>query len=247
MNPKVPAQPQQQANAGRTCLGMGCVTVAVLLAFLACAFIGGGLWAVHHFKETYTSAEPEKMPETLTSDEPIDVQSSASAEGTTTSSSANSVATAPSLPAPQVKELEKRWKSFDKAADREEKARVEFTAEEINALLQSGKNTRGRVFVSIENNVGHVRFSIPLKNVPMVKNRYLNGEATVEASPDGDPNKARISNIKLANSSVSDGVLNQRFFGVTSGREAIKDWLRRQNIETFRIENNRVIGETRGD
>ncbi|MFN2624320.1 MAG: hypothetical protein ABR611_15910, partial [Chthoniobacterales bacterium] len=146
-----------------------------------------------------------------------------------------------------MREAEKRWKAFDKAGDRDEKAHVEFTADEINALLQSSKNTRGKVFVSIDNDVARVRFSIPLKNVPMVRHRYLNGEATVESSSDGDPNKARISNIKLANSSVSDGVLNQRFFGVTSARGAISDWLRKQNITTFRIENGRVIGETRGD
>lgn len=242
MNPRVSAQQQPQAKGGGTCFGMGCVTLAVLLGFLAFAFIGGGLWAVHHFKETYTSAEPEKMPETLTSEEPVEVRGSTSTAGTTTSTSA-----APSLPPPQMREVEKRWKTFDKAGDRDEKARVELTADEINALLQTSKNTRGKVFVSIDNDVAHVRFSIPLKNVPMVKNRYLNGEATVESSPDGDPNKARISNIKLANSSVSDGVLNQRFFGVTSARGAISDWLRKQNVQTFRIENGRVIGETRGE
>ena len=77
--------------------------------------------------------------------------------------------------------------------------------------------------------------------------RYLNGEATVEASSDGDPDKARITNITLGNQAVPDSVLDQRLLGWSSMRGLIREWLEDKNIAVFKIENGQVIGETRAE
>lgn len=234
MNEQVNIPPAPRAGG---CCGMGCLTLVALLVFLAFAFVGGAFWAMKHLRQKYSASEPISMPEALTSDAPASVEGSA-IEGSPPQPN----------PAPlQAREAETRWKAFEKATDRQEKARIELTAGEINALLQNHRNTRGKAFVWIENNVGRVRVSIPLKDVPLMKGRYLNGEATVEASPDGDPNKLRISNVVLANSSVSDRVMDQRFFGLSSMRSAMGDWLNEQNITSLRVENNRAIIETRGE
>jgi len=219
------------------CCGMGCLTVMALLIFLGFAFVGGGLWAVHHLGRKYSSPEPSTLPEVITLDAPASVESPALERASPTQPSAAPV---------QSRPVETRWKAFERAADRNEKAQIELTAGEINALLQNNRNTRGKVFVSIENNVGRVRFSVPLKDVPLMRDRYVNGEASVEASPDGDPAKARITNITLANNSVPDAIVDQHMFGWPSLRGLIADWLSDQEIASFRIENNRVLGETRG-
>jgi hypothetical protein len=236
MNQVAAPPPEPQRTGGGGCCGMGCLTLVLLLVFLALAFVGGGFWAAHHLSNKYTSPEPVELPEEDTSDAVAQTQSGTPVEQ-------------PPAPAPSVtpREVEERWKAFDKAADRNQKARIELSAAEINGLLQNNKNTRDKVFVSIENNVGHVRFSIPLKNVPMMKDRYLNGEVNIKASPDGDPAKAEISNIILSNQAVPDSMMDQRLFGWPSLRGAVSDWLDKQDIETFRIENNRVISETRGN
>jgi len=212
---------------------MGCLTLVALLLFFIFACIGGAFWGVQHLRTKYSDSDPIAMPEVLTSDAP------ASVDGTAIEAPSSAATPVP------VREAEARWKAFEKASDRLQQARIELTAGEINALLQRNESTRGKVFVRIENNIGYVRVSIPLKDVPLMKGRYLNGEATVEASPDGDPNKARISNVVLANNSVPDGVMEQRLFGWSSMRGVISDWLNKQNITTFRIENDRVIGGTR--
>lgn len=215
---------------------MGCLTAVALVVFLFVAFVAGGFWAVHHLRHEYSSTEPLPMPEVITSDEAAPPQDAAPDSALQTSAT----------PVP-VRETEKRWKAFEKAADKSEPKRIEMNAGEINALLQTHRNTRGKVFVWIEGSVGKVRVSIPLKNVPLMKGRYLNGEATVETAPDGDPNKVRISNIVLSNNSVADGVMDRRLFGWSSMRGMMLDWLNKQNISSVRIEDNRVIGETRGN
>ncbi|MDQ6912226.1 MAG: hypothetical protein M3128_05060 [Verrucomicrobiota bacterium] len=226
-NPVAPAPPP---NAGSGCCGMGCATLLALIVFFAIAFFGGGLWAIHHYKHKYTSREPVTLPNEEISEEPAAV-----------------AAASPSLAiaAPvAVRHAETDWKAFEKAGKRNEKARIALSAAEINSLLQS--NNEAQVNVTIDNNVGRVRFSMPLKNIPMLKGRYLNGEGTVKASADGDPGKAEISHIILSGENVPDSVIDQRFLGMKSLRSVISDWLDKRNIQSFRIENNTVIGETRG-
>jgi len=138
-----------------------------------------------------------------------------------------------------------RWKAFEKAARRGEKARIELTASDINALLADGKNTRGKASVSVQNNVGHVTVSVPLDKVMFMNGRYVNGQATVQASPDGDPAKGQISNVTIGNQSVPDDFIDRRIFGWSTIRGYIMEWLDDENIASFRIENNRAIAETR--
>ena len=232
MNPGTP--PPQEKGIG--CLGKGCLTGVGLVVFLAIAFVGGSYWAVHHLRQTYSAPEPIALPEVSESD-------LVASEGTTAPVPPAAV---PTVAPPPVVPVQKRWKAFEKAKDRNENANIVLTAPEINALLSANKKTRGKGYVSIENNVGHISVSIPLDKVFMMGGRYLNGEATVEPSPDGNPMSARITNITLNNQPVPDSVLDRRLFGWSSMRMQINKWLSDERITYFKIEDNRVIGEKQG-
>jgi hypothetical protein len=221
-------QPQDRGGLG--CLGKGCLTGVGLVIFLAIAFVAGTYWALHHLRQKYSAPEPLPLAESeLVASEEI-----------------APTPPAPAVPTPKVVPPEKRWKSFEKAKDRNENANIVLTASEINALLNASSKTRGKGSVSIENNIGHLRVSIPLKKVFMMEGRYLNGEATVEPSPDGNPFSARITNIILNNQPVPDSVLDRRLFGWSSMRMQINKWLSDERITSFKIEDNRVIGEKQG-
>jgi hypothetical protein len=229
---------------------------------LLAALAGGTYWGIKRFQNTYSAPEPMTFPEGTT----------AWQEGTPEEVENDEVAPAaqpeqlepaqaqPAEPAdyvePVAADVHLRWRAFEKAADKHQKARIHLSAAEINSLLAADPDTNGRAHVSIENNVGHVRVSIPLDNllknagwaqsVLGVQGRYLNGEATVEASPDGDPAKARISNVKIGDAAVSDDWLDRQIFGMKSVRMAISEWLADQEIQSFYIRQNRVYAETRG-
>lgn len=225
-------------SSGAGCLGKGCLTFVVLLLILSAALIGGSFWGLHYLRQKYSATEGVKLPtlDRTSTIAPTPVTEPTASPGETSNASATEYA----------EEVQARWDAFEDAADRGERARIELTADDINALIQNDREVRGKVFVAIENNIGRVRVSIPLENVFMMGGRYLNGEATVEASPDGDPFKARISNVVLANQPVPDDVLDRQIFGWSSVRTLITDWLNDEDISTFKIQNNRVIGETRG-
>ena len=246
MNLNQPATPQSRGG----CAGKGCFGFFLFGLFLLVALAGGTYWGIKRFQNTYSAAEPTSFPEITT----------AWQDGTADAAEQQTAAAAP-IEQPQVAEtvapdVAQRWRAFEKAADKHQKAQIDLNAAEINALLNNDSNTRGKAHVAIRNDVGHVQVSIPLDNLLKnaswaqsilgVEGRFLNGEATVEASPDGDPAKARISNVKIGDQAVSDDWLDRQMFGMKSARMAISDWLADQEIQSFYIRQNRVYAETRG-
>ena len=249
--------PQERSRSG--CLGKGCVLFLGLSLLLVIAFAGGSYWAIHRLQSTYSTDSPTTFPELTTGWQ----------EGTVDDTEADDAAARPQTNVPpqrdyptaapvSVEEVQARWRAFEKAADRRQKARIELGDREINTLFENDPKLRGKAQVSIQENVGHVQVSIPMSDLLGgnagswagsllgVEGRYFNGAATVRPSPDGDPAKAEISNIRVGDKTVPEAFLDQRFFGFPSVRNLITDWLNDQQIERFEIRGNRVIAETRG-
>ncbi len=226
-------------RAGTGCLGIGCLAFIGFFLFLAVAFVGGAFWALHHVRQNYSSTEPLVLPEFSENSVALPAPSPTPALPN------GNAAPLPALPVP-VEPVERRWKAFEKAARRHEKARIELSANEINALLAGSRNTRGKAFVTVANGVGHVQVSIPLKNIIFMGGRYLNGEASVRSAADGDPTRAEIFDLKIGDQSVPAEFLDRRLFGWSTIRSMIGQWLDDNDVAVFRIEGERVIGETRG-
>ena len=226
----------------------------LLGVLLLVALAGGAYWGIKRFQTRYSAAEPITFQEVTTA------WQDGAADEIETAPAADPAQAQPAEPAdlvePVAADVNLRWKAFEKAADRGEKARINLSAAEINTLLHNGRNTRGKAQVDIRDNVGYVSVSIPLDDILKnaswaqsmlgVQGRFLNGQATVKASPDGDPAKAQISNVKIGDEAVSDDWLDRQFFGMQSVRMLISGWLSEQDIESFYIRQNRVYAETRG-
>ena len=244
----------QQQRSGGAC-GKGCMMFLVLGILLLVALAGGTYWGIQRFQTKYSAPEPITFPEVTTAWQ--DGTAEEAQPETTTAPVLESEPAQPAAPPDNVSTAPRlEWREFEKAADRNQKARIELSAAEINGLLNNSRNTRGKAHVDIRDNVGYVSVSIPLddllkdagwaQSILGVEGRYLNGEATVHASPDGDPAKAQISNIRIGNEGVSDDWIDRSFFGMQSVRSLITGWLADKNIESFHIRQNRVYAETRG-
>jgi hypothetical protein len=121
--------------------------------------------------------------------------------------------------------------------------RIELTASDINALIARGRKTRGKAFVSIDNNVGHVQVTIPLDKVGF-RGRYLNGDLEVRASPDRNPRNLQITQMSL--SGVPNGVVSS-LLGSHSIQGYIDQYASEYGVTSFTIEDNKVILETSGN
>ena len=246
-------EPTRRSGGG--CFGKGCLMFLAFGLLLLVALAGGTYWGIKRIQNNYAQTEPMTFPEVTTAWQEGTAEQEQDAQPEEPEPLAQ-----PAEPADHVEpvsgDVHQRWRAFEKAADKHQKARIELSAADINALLNASSNTRGKAHVSVQDNVGRVQVSIPLddlfandgwaQSILGVEGRYLNAEANVEASPDGDPAKARISNVKIGNQPVSDDWLDRQFLGMKSARMAISEWLADQEIESFYIRNNRAYAETRG-
>ena len=232
-----------RAGTGVGCFGRSCLVFVALFAFLAVAFVGGGYWALRHLQKTYSASEPLTFANITSSEPDIEVNEVVPPPAEPVEPA---LATEVPEPAEPARNVQARWRAFERAAKNHQKARIELTADNINTLIASDPELRGKAAVSIQNNVGRVQVSVPLGDIFMMNGRYLNGEATVEPAPDGNPENARISNIILGSQAVPDDMLDRRMFGWTSIRGYLTEWLNDNEIAYFTIQDNRVIGETRG-
>src|SRR3712207_3505290 len=96
---------------GSGCAGRGCLFVFGFLLLLTLAFVGGGFWAVRHFRDTYSASQPLTFAQ-------LDSAEGTALRGPTElsrprlprDSSAPDNDTAE--PAETVTELQKRWRRF---------------------------------------------------------------------------------------------------------------------------------------
>jgi hypothetical protein len=230
----------------RGCAGRACLIFVVLVLLFSGALIGGGVWALRSFRDKYSSPAPLVLPTATETTATASLSEPAATptipEFSRTVPDAPAAATTPA----DTRPLETRWREFEQAGKRGEKARIALTADEINALFASDPELRGRGYVSIEENVGRLQFSVPLDRVFLLGGRHLNGEASIAASPDGDPAKVQISNIILGGQSVPESILDQTWFGGASVRSLMTGWFKDHNVSRFEVRGNVVRGETSG-
>jgi hypothetical protein len=137
-----------------------------------------------------------------------------------------------------------RWDAFEKAARAHRAARIELTADDLNALIASEPKLRGKASVSIDNDVGRLQVSVPLGDVRWLKGHYLNAECTVQSAVAGNPADARVTSIVVNGRSVGEDVLRWQY-GSWSLHRYISDWSDERNLEKFEIGDGKVILETK--
>lgn len=146
---------------------------------------------------------------------------------------------------PVQQEARERWDEFERSSKSEQPARIEYTASEINQLIAANRKARGKAYVSIENNVGHVQVSIPLEKIGF-RGRFLNGQFEVRAAENRDPHGLRLTNISLSGVDVPERALNA-LVGGRSLASYIDQYSQEFRVTGFAIEDNKVILETNGE
>jgi hypothetical protein len=136
-----------------------------------------------------------------------------------------------------------RWNAFEKAARAHEPARIELTADNLNALIASEPKLHGDAYVTIEDNTAHAQVSIPAGRNWWLRGRYINAQASVQSSPSGKPEDAQITSIVVNGRPVGEEFLSWQY-GSWSFKHFVAEWIADTNIKTFEISDGKVILET---
>jgi len=212
------------------CLGKGCLLIAAFLILLAIAFVIG----------VYVGTKPREIPQVQTTEEEQNAVRARWDEFEAASRNEPVATPTPSSPTPEVAPAADETPT--PAPTPPSPNRIELTAADINALISRGRRTRGKAFVSIENDVAHVQITVPLDKVGF-RGRYLNGEFAVHAPPDRNPRNLQITQMSMTG--LPDGVVNS-LLGSRSVQSYVDEFASEHGITSFTIENNRVILETHG-
>jgi hypothetical protein len=221
--------PPKQKGMG--CLGKGCLLIVAFLVLLVVAFVIG----------FYVGTKPKEIPQVQTSE---DEQNAVRARWDEfEAASRNEQVMSPAVPQiSPTPDVTPPPDATPTPAATPASNRIELTASDINALIARGRRTRGKAFVSIDNDVARIQVTIPLEKVGF-RGRYLNGEFAVRASPDRNPRNLQITQMSMTG--VPDGVLNS-LLGSRSVQSYADEFATEHGIATFTIEGNKVILETNG-
>ena len=216
---------------GSGCLGKGCLMIIVFLVLLVVAFVIG----------FYVGTKPKEIPQVQTSE---DEQNAVRARWDEFEAAGRNQQETPVVPA--VSPTPDTTPAPDATPVPEASPpapnRIELTANDINQLIARGRRTRGKAFVSIDNNVAHLQVTVPLEKVGF-RGRYLNAELAVRAAEDRNPRNLQITQMSMTG--VPDGVLST-LLGSRSMQSYVDEFASEHGITSFSIENNKVILETNG-
>jgi hypothetical protein len=136
-----------------------------------------------------------------------------------------------------------RWDAFEKAARAHEPARIELTADDLNALIATGSRIHGDGYVTIEDDTARLQLSIPIGRSWWMPGRYLNAQCSVQSAPSGKPEDARITSIIVNGRPVGEEFLSWQY-GSWSFKRYVGEWVGETNLKTFEISDGKVILET---
>jgi len=138
-----------------------------------------------------------------------------------------------------------RWDAFEKSARANQAARIELSADDLNALIASEPKLHGNAFVTIEDNTAHLQLSMPLGRSRWLTGRYINAQCSVQSAPSAKPEDARITSIIVNGRPVGEEFLSWQY-GSWSFKRYLSDWTTQTNLKTFEISDGKVILETNG-
>lgn len=197
----------QRSGGWGGCFAGGC-TILAIAAFCLVGLLGLCTYLLYREARSYTS------------DQPLHLE-------------------APPIEQQQFDELQQRLALFKQAYDANQPASLRLKPDEINALIARSPGAseyHGRVLFSIEEGRLCVEGSIPLKEVPGFRDRYLNGKIGFELSIDDGRLSLRPAKIEAGGRALPSA-MEQRV------REALEQSVSRQMEE--KPEVREFIGRVR--
>jgi len=216
MNTWVEAPPRK----GLGCFGRGCLILLVFLIVLAIACFAGMHWGLHRhsawFYGNYWLAKTRSLAEAPT---PVP-EFSASDQ--------------------QIQLVRERWQDFEQKARAGQPAEIELSAEDINALIATSDDIRGKVFASIDGNLIRLRASLPIGGVLGRPGYYFNGDVIIEPKGAQSLDSPRLSRITINGEQVPTDFLNWTY-RFRQLREYLAEQANAYEVGTIEIRDGKVI------
>ena len=221
MNTWVEAPPRKK-NLG--CFARGCLVLLIFGIVLAIAGFGGLYWGLHRnsalFYGSYWLAKTRSLGEAET---PVP-EFNASEQ--------------------QIQLVQERWQDFEQKTRAGQTAEIELSADDINALIATSEDVRGKVFVSIDGNQIRFQTSLPIGQFVARPGYYFNGDVVIEPEGGQPLDNPRFNRITINGEQVPTDFLRWKY-RYRQLREYLADQQNAYEIGTMEIRDGKVILRSR--
>ena len=221
MNTWVEAPPRRK---GLGCFARGCLILLTFVIVLAIAGFAGLYWGLQRnsalFYGSYWLAKTRSLAEAPT---PVP-EFNASDQ--------------------QIQLVQERWQDFEQKMRAGQAAEIELSADDINALIATTEDVRGKVFVSIDGNLLRLQVSVPIGGFLGRPGYYFNGDVIIE--PDGvqSSDGPRFSRVTINGEQVPTDFLKWKY-RYRQLREYLADQGNAYDIGTIEIRDGKLILRSR--
>jgi len=220
MNTWVEAPPRK----GLGCFGRGCLILSIFAIVLAIAGFGGMYWGLHRhsalFYGNYWLAKTHSITEAPT---PVPEFSGSDQ---------------------QIQRVRERWQEFEQKTRAGQAAEIELSADDINALIATNDDVRGKAFVSMEGNQLRLQMSMPIGEFLGRPGHYFNGDVVIELEGGQSPDTPRFSRLTINGEQVPTDFLDWKYRS-RHLREYLIDQRNAYDIGTIEIRDGKVILRSR--
>ena len=221
MNGWVDAPPRRR---GLGCFGRGCLILAVFAIVLGIACFAGMYWGMHRnsaiFHGLYWLAKAQAISQTPA---PI--------PGFTASDA-------------QIQSVHERCEDFEQKARAGQAAELELTSDDINTLITTNQDMRGKIFVSIDGESLRCQASVPLGQLLSRSGYYFNGDIAVELKSAESLENLQLSRISVNGETVPSDLLSWKYRSKRL-RDYLAEYRNGSGVGTMEIRDAKLILKSR--
>ena len=223
MNTWVEAPPRRK---GLGCFARGCLILLVFAIVLAIACFAGMYWGLHRhsalFYGSYWLAKTRSIAE---APKPVPEFSPSDQ---------------------QIQSVWERWQDFVQKTRAGQHAEIELSADEINALIATSADVRGKIFASAEGNQLRLQATVPIGGFLGMPGYCFNGDVIIELHGAQSLDNPQFSRITINGEKVPTNFLNWKYRS-RHLREYLSDQRNAYDIGTIEIRDGKIILRSRTD
>jgi len=223
MNGWVDAPPPRRSGG---CLLRGCLILVVFAIVLGIACFAGVWWGMYRssaiFHGLYWLTKAQALGQS-----PVSVPQFTASDA-------------------QIQSVYERCEDFEQKARAGQPAELELTADDVNALISTNHDLRGKIFVSINGDQLRCQASVPLGEFIGRSGYYFNGDITGELKTTESLENLQLSAITVNGEALPPDLLKWKFRSKRL-RDYLVDYRNGSGVAAIQVKDGKLILRSRTD
>ena len=146
----------------------------------------------------------------------------------------------------QIQSVHERCEDFEQKARAGQPAELELTADDINTLIATNQDLRGKIFASIDGERLRCQASVPIGDLIPRSGYYFNGDIVVELKSGESLENPQLNRITVNGESVPHDLLNWKYRS-KGLRDYLADYRNDSGVGAIEIRDGKLILRSRTD